>query len=466
MPKKLFLSLMLVLLFLGTGNSADYYVTLNGAGSANGSDWSNALAWTFTPSRDNVYYIAGGLTYGAKTLSAAASGTSTIVLRKATSANSGSVDGWQSSYADQAVLGLMTVSTNYWEIDGVSRNESNWQQTSSYGFSLIQAGGANNQGITIGENANNLVFKYMAVGVSAANSPSVGVKMTVYGETWGETFYFGYMHIYNVGVAFHSRGKNNATIEKSHIGPTYAKEAISHQRGHNWIIRWNKWVDTGAGEGEYVQTAAIGVFNYTGGGPAVEAYSDDWEIYGNVFSGTGAITLDAAEAWIYGNEVNDWKFWNNTISRTDGNWAGTVKLIGTGNSIKNNLWYWMGDYDAENGSIVQATGADYSWCYYKNPNPAKVGGDCSNLPNTVYDGTEDPFVNESTGDYNLKAEFAGVSPLAKGENLGAYPYNVDLYGNTRPATGAWDIGATQYSEGTPSISAPSGLKVVGGFTWK
>ena len=80
--QKLILSFALILfVLLGTGNAADYYVTLNGAGSANGSDWSNALPWTFTPVRGNVYYIAGGLTYGGKTLSAALTGFSSIVRR-------------------------------------------------------------------------------------------------------------------------------------------------------------------------------------------------------------------------------------------------------------------------------------------------------------------------------------------------------------------------------------------------
>jgi hypothetical protein len=240
---------------------------------------------------------------------------------------------------------------------------------------------------------------------------------------------------------------------------------ISHQLGHYWILRWNKFIDNCALPANEGGTAVIGVFNFTGGGDPAGTLSDNWEIYGNVFAGTGNSSLSAADALVLGSTVNNWKFYNNTISHTDGNWGGAIKLWGSGNQIRNTLWYWMGDYDdAIYGSIITShetpdgTGGNYSWCYYKNPRPARLNADCRVLPNTAYNGSEDPFVNAAAGDYRLKASFSGTSPVNKGVNLGA-PYNIDMLGNVRGADGAWDIGAHEFGGGeTPS--APTGLRIV------
>ena len=59
------------------------------------------------------------------------------------------------------------------------------------------------------------------------------------------------------------------------------------------------------------------------------------------------------------------------------------------------------------------------------------------------------FTSVATGDYTLKS----TSPLiAAGSNLRS-PYNYDFNGNLRPESGAWDIGAYQYST-SPGPSGP------------
>jgi hypothetical protein len=114
----------------------------------------------------------------------------------------------------------------------------------------------------------------------------------------------------------------------------------------------------------------------------------------------------------------------------------------------NNLWYWAGDYDASYGSIWGAQGCSlgYSWGYYKNPRPARLGNDADALGTPRWYGSEDPFMNEPGQDYRIKpaSQFVGVSPIGKALDVG-WPYNVDANGIRHNNIGAY----ATVSEGTP-----------------
>lgn len=435
-----------ILLFPMIADAATWYVRDGGSGA--GSTFTDAFdqltsAETAAARGDTIVYTDGA--YSAVTLNTAASGSTTITLRKASAADSG-VAGYNANLHDgQAVLSGLTVSTDYWIIDGGTRDETDWQDETAYGL-ILTTGTA----LGISPEVDQCQFKYIALvgsGIDAAialNDQS--------GTLWRDTLLFHRMLFENWAFAFHSREADNVTIEYCHLGPTYSKECISHQYGANWIIRWNKFIDNGQGTGGDTQTATIGMFNYGGGGtdPA-DTQADGVEIYGNVFgcSDAGFQAGMSAQDALLSLVVDDAKIYHNTISRTGGAWAGRIYLGDGTADVQNNLWYWMGDTDpgVSGSKIAVPSNTDESWCYYKNSTPAHAGLDCSAIPNTVYSGTEDPFEAEASGDYRIKdSSFSGTSPIDKANNLSA-PYNVDAYGTTHDNIGAYGT----FGGGSPPV---------------
>lgn len=229
------------------------------------------------------------------------------------------------------------------------------------------------------------------------------------------------------------------------MGPTYSKECISHQYGHNWVIRWCRFIDNGQGSGADTQTATIGVFNFSGGGDPADTQADGWEIYGNVFacsSDTTQNNMTAQDGLLSCATVNNWKFYNNTITRTGGAWGGAVNISGSDNVARNNLWYRMGYYDADWGSVVNlgVGDEDDSWCFYSQPGskPARLGADCSWLTGTVTSGSENPFEDWSVLDFRIKDEsFSGNSPAGLADVSIAEVYRTDSNGVTHDNIGAF-----------------------------
>lgn len=469
--RKLFFAIFCLIVLPSVSLASDIAVSPSGTGD--GSDWSNPMGWTgIAFVRGNTYYLAEG-SYASKTLSTAVSGTTLITIKKATAAAHGPSLNWVDSMGDgQTSFASLVFSSSYWEVDGVSRNESNWQQSANYGFKITdKTYGDTDPYIELSGSISNITIKYMDIGGSGEPpdpAKNVGVKMVDTASPYRSNVTLQRVHIHNMNIPIQSRQTGSVTLEYSYIGPSWGKEAISAQYGGEWIVRWSKFIDSCVTPSPNWDvpaegcTAPIAVFDYNGNDPA-DVDAPNWEIYGNVFAETGTYTGTKADALIELNATDGgWKIWNNTIAHTDGTYSGALlfkSALSTGNSIKNNLWYWMGDYntDPAYGGMVIAdntagVSSGYSWCYYKNPNPARSGYDCSNLPNdNRYTGTEDPFTDEPNKDYTLKSSFAGVSPVDKGENLGSSPYNADMLGNTRGSDGSWDIGAYEYVVG----SAPS-----------
>ena len=153
-----------------------YYVTPSGAGSKNGSDWNNAMAWSsmsFTRGTSGTtYYLAGGQSYAGKTLSTANSGTNLVTIKKATSANSGSVTGWQTAYDSQATLsGGFTFASSYWSIDGSTGAGTSVVPAdltpADYGFAF--ANGITSNGFISAQNIN---FTDISMSHIAATAPT------------------------------------------------------------------------------------------------------------------------------------------------------------------------------------------------------------------------------------------------------------------------------------------------------
>jgi hypothetical protein len=450
-----------------------FYVRQGAAGAENGSDWNNAYtSLPATLQRGAKYYVADG-TYSAYTFDDSVSGTEVITIKKAgKTGEHTSVTGWQEAYGNgQASFGNVTFVTGYYVFDGQTRNESNWQDISSYGF-RIKPG--TSSGITIRALVTDITVAYLDVGndPEVIGFPSVGNSVAVKMADGGgrDRLTFHRCHFHNVQQEVHALFcGNNVTIEYCHLGPSYGKESIGVQVGHNWIIRYNRFVLNCGTPNVEAGTAVIGVFDYFSPQNPDEVQADNWEIYGCVFAGTGRKGMSLSQALVYANTVDNWKFYNCTIHSTSGSWGGRLDINGNGNLVRNCLWHRLGDHTAYTGygtmMDVAGTIEDFSWCFYDNPLPAYGGFDCRRLNGIVYSGSEDPFVNAAALDFRLRADFHGISPKDKGQDLGSR-YNLDAVGNVRGRDGAWDIGAFEYVSDAPDTAPPviSEISVVSVFS--
>jgi hypothetical protein len=143
-------------------------------------------------------------------------------------------------------------------------------------------------------------------------------------------------------------------------------------------------------------------------------------IYGNLFyqgsvpdNSERAIQFDSASTGNTGFHVYD----NTFVGLPDG-----VQLAGrttfSGCSFENNIVYVC--------SLTIGTGWTSSFNFYSDP---------TTEANSIGNG---PAFN-----YQIVGTVGAKYPCLKGVSLGV-PYNIDISGNTRPATGSWDIGAYQF----------------------
>src|SRR5262245_48017532 len=98
-----------------SAGAATLCVGPSATGNGSGSDWNNKIAWSTTLVRGNTYYLETG-SYSGKTLSVANSGSSYIIIKKATVADHGTSTGWVDSMGTgQAVFAYnITITTGFW----------------------------------------------------------------------------------------------------------------------------------------------------------------------------------------------------------------------------------------------------------------------------------------------------------------------------------------------------------------
>jgi hypothetical protein len=150
-------------------------------------------------------------------------------------------------------------------------------------------------------------------------------------------------------------------------------------------------------------------------------------IYGNLFyqgsvpdNSERAIQFDSASTGNTGFHVYD----NAFVGLPDGvQLAGRTTLSGC--SFENNIVYGC--------SLTIGTGWTSSFNFYSDP---------TTEANSIGNGSN-PFVNGPAFNYQIVGTVGAKYPCLKGVSLGV-PYNIDISGNTRPATGSWDIGAYQF----------------------
>jgi hypothetical protein len=161
------------------------------------------------------------------------------------------------------------------------------------------------------------------------------------------------------------------------------------------------------------------------------------EIYGNVsFGSTGS-----AGFMVCGTdfECNNFKVYNNTISAT-GAWCHvTFGTTGTGNLVKNNIFY---DCD----KAVPIPAGSYTLDYNAYGSITTVNG---------FEGSSNVQTNIDSSYFTSTTNFRLTKNTTAGANLGA-GYNTDMIGTTRTL---WDRGAYEYQAAATSYRSwlPSGV---------
>lgn len=420
---------LLSLLLVASANAATLYCGPAATGSGNGSNFSNLLQLPTTTgfTRGNVYVCVEG-SYGGRTFSTATSGSSTITVRKASTADS-AVTGYSTALFDgQAVLGGdLFIHTGYWIIDGVTGGgPSSWQ--SGHGFKcdsiqIISSGFDINVAIPGG----NIILRHIETSDSLTPSSTDAISAN---SLDGLTISHVYTHTTS-NCPVNLFMTENVTWEYSCHGEFASSEEhhaeIAFIYGHgNVTIQYNlfRWAES---------TGGLMINNPDG---------EEVLIHGNIFYRA------AGETWAYGGDgliggwsnradlsCHDVKVYNNTFVLVDDEDAGgnCAAVIGStphsGLEFKNNLFY-LSDSGLPNGAWT----ADYN--HYVN------SGSESESNGTTASGN--PFTDYTNLDFSLTAN------TTAGQDLGA-PYNVDMFGNTRTT---WTRGAIEFTDGEEEPGGP------------
>lgn len=408
---------------------ANRYVREAAAGANNGTDWTNAYTdIPATLTRGDTYYFADGSYASAGyDFDDAESGTTRITLRKATVADHGTSTGWSDAYGDgQAAFNAPLVwYRGYYTMTGVTRNESDWFDSTAYGFVVNHNGAEKN--LVTGRGASrsdSIELYYIYVSAKVGGFPGTTVGRNAIDSSTGDTYVLT-GHIYsklfvngacNVwflqdtdGAIVEYCASTNADGNAQNHG-----EVVNLYYCDRTIVRYNIFKD------EYL----------VGGSTAIVAltFSTGHRIYGNLFyrfkSGDGSIGFD-------GSTATDTLVYNNTIADPDaaGGGSSAIRLGASGSCFAyNNLFI-----NCESSLVFSGVTHDYN---------GFTGTNAFTESNAQINLTTSLFTNYAGDNFHL------ASATNSGTTLSS-PYNTDMDGVTRGGDGAWDRGALEYVGGGP-----------------
>lgn len=436
---------------LGPTNNPDAsfrYVTPHGAGAKDGTDWINACDG-FTGNcvsasmvRGNTYYVADGtyVSHGITTFSKAESGTTRIVVKKATVSDHGTATGFINSMGEgQAIFDTIQFGSSYWTMDGQTGSGA-----SGFGFKVAPSlcSGSSAIGINVSQSDAHESMHISRVEIQGCGedrladgtigvglcSPSGGCGMSSDGVyacaiSAVSDLQLQYLYIHDWtrnGITLCQT--NNSVIEYVRIERTHSADGDIHGQAiqvtaapmTNITFRYNFFVNCDG-------TAAIAWLGGAG------TYSNMY-VYGNVFYGTDTARYSYSPSAIYGRDSNTqttFLIYNNTfynILRPEAEMDGTA----TGIELRNNLY--VNSQFLNNPSTSGVTSSHNF--YYNNTGAFVPVGETGQQ-----DGTSDPFVSAPL---NLQLSVHTTT----GFTLSS-PYDTDPLGVTRGAGGTWDRGAYQ-----------------------
>ena len=430
----LLITSVLVIQFFGSMSvqaQTIYYVRAGATGANNGSDWNNA--YDKLPAslvRGATYYVADG-SYGSYFFDSPVSGTQLITIKKATIADHVTSTGWNNSYGDgQAVFGELEFKTNYYVIDGSTRNESDWTNGAAYGFRVRNVYSSSSRS---GACADNLTVKYSDIGGTYSLTFDNGIPDAgfYFGGFYGDicqnwTIQRNYIH--NIRIIGQMAGTNNITWEYNWMGPAWSKAGIRGQnQSTNSIFRYNVIKNACRADGcpdcEGC-TADIALFSNVGQEPDFDGFA----AYGNVIWKDAGIFNCCGS--IYAETSSGGVIHNNTVV-SNGTGSARFRLNSVpGSAIRNNISYL--------------------------PNGMTTGCEAATCDNNSIYTSSPPFINTSTGNFHLSTALSGVA-------LGS-AYNLDMDRNIRGADGTWDRGAFEYGGGSGGVDSspilpPSAVRI-------
>ena len=421
---------ILLLLFSFSASAASYCVGPSATGTCSGADWNNLKAWSATPVRGDSWYLVAG-SYTTKTLSVAASGTTTITIKKATGTNYTDITatGWSASYANQTAIAWLVISTPYWVLDGVTGSGASVipadTATNNYGIYVT----ANSHPIQLSGTAGNITIRHCVFYTEADGSTGIYQSDSSTGDKDNVTISYCYFSGFNEMIRNGTDTWNNTILEYSVI---LNSQGSSGAHGNainsmwaplvNMTIRYNVFKDM---VGDGISGMISG--NNSSPGPIY--------VYGNVFDNIPHCSyIIGANS---GYSITGSRFYNNTVIHCNNDDAGFAicgRTSGSDNIGGNNLLYdlisvmynsaWVGDYDAFY-SCSLTTGAN------------------------KYTATGNPFVNYAGMDYRL------ATNTPAGTNAGSL-FATDALGTARTTQ---TRGAFEFGSGGSSSSSGSRLNV-------
>jgi hypothetical protein len=442
------------IVFATHAGAAAHYVRPGATGANTGADWINA--WTSLPARlvrGDTYYLAGG-SYGSHTFNDVVSGTQTITLLRATPADHGTGVGWQAAYGNgTATFTHWDVFTDWYVFDGRRRNPDwNLGSTSQYGIRVQFANPPGQKTLRLddgnGHGGNHLVFRFIDFvggGRDTGNGDDV-----VYGLTGNSdlTFQYDSLHDSDRTIILTRGNWQRLLVDHCYMARNTSTAAV-----HGELMSMTDTTDVTWSNNVMEDIEGTAFIAGMNGGTAA-----NWNIFGNVALHTAAYAADtgrkpghtwgvaglvyiahAADNMNYGNNI---EVVNNTIVDIVGTWSGVVIQAGSGNVVRNNVWY----SSVQTGTSFSGT-ISHNW-YYQT----QADGDNSTTKVTCTTGCN-IFSNVANRDFHL------VKALPAGYALPA-PMVVDSDGVTRAIDGNWDRGAYEFSGSTLSpASSPKGLLV-------
>ena len=398
--------------------AANHYVRAGASGT--GTDWANACA-DFTGScavaslvRGDAYYVANG-TYAQRTWNTATSGTLTIVIKKATVADHGTATGWSDAYGNgQAVFtGAGTIATSYWTFDG---QIGDYATKLPYGFMFHFSEGDTAMKVNV-PSGTAFTFRYIDFDGRSASGNYNYTANTKGFEVWdGNDWTLSHCSIHG-GESLMQGGGNNVLVEYSYLYNSRSTASAWH--GNVFFV----CCSTG-GTFRYNR-----IWDYNDEGLFFTGYTtppNNWKVYGNVFSGTGAEQNPRGIEIRQDYNYSGLEFYNNTFVN-----------LSVGGLLNRTL----------------ETGNTCSGCIARNNLSYNAGNTLTGM--TASSNTDDEinrFVNLAASDFRLAAALPG-------ENL-AVAFNLDLLGNTRGSEGTWDRGAFEFGGTSLKPQPPTGLTSV------
>lgn len=474
-------------LFLGVAvaEAANVYVRQGAAGLNNGTDWNNAFtSFPSTMVRGNTYFLApGDYSGGDGLLNDAASGTTRIVIRKATASNHGTDTGWQDSFGvGQARIPALDIRKPFYTIDGSYRGSDPWS-ISGYGFSIrrqggqyIQASGNDNS------TANDVIIANIAMGNLSQTidfSDKGGTAVYVVGPhnfvNWRvSSNLFKYV---NLAIREGSAASSDWIIEHNIFAYSWNKICIRWEGNGTarWHIRYNKFLDNclnNPQDSTSGQTTLLGSYGFFGAGEGAH-------IYGNIVSLSGTYVnqigfQDGIFSAAHDPEKDpnkdlkpNWKVYNNVFHNLGWNSGGgrqlSVNYASPGLEMYNNVYINCNPSAPKgarlNGQAVGNAIVSHNWVY-----PGTSSG--------MIAGSADPFIDSANLNFTPKDPdlVSGLDIVDAGKTLSGSFNSVDLLGNTRGSFGSgWDIGAIEYGgipedppdADTEAPTAPTGVTATG-----